>query len=180
MEELRRNIMGEYWDLFDINRKNLGITHLRGEVIPDGMYHLVVHAWIMDYSGNFLISQRQKGRTDELLWERTGGSVLAGESSLDGALREIDEELGINICNCSHFFIKSEKREQFRDFFDAWLFLVNNSDISCKINDAEVLAWKWASFEELTHLKEEKKLVKSSEYFDEVYSFFLRVNGFEI
>ena len=168
--------MVEYWDLFDESRNYLGISHIRGNVIPEGMYHLVVHAWIMDRSGNFLISQRQKGRTDELLWERTGGSALMGETSLESAFREVEEELGIDIRGCRHFFIKSVKREQYRDFFDSWLFLVDNKDINCKINEEEVIAWRWASMEDMQHLREDKKLVKSSEYFDEVYSFFLDVN----
>lgn len=31
------------------------------------------------------------------MWEATGGSILQGESSLDGAIREVREELGIDI-----------------------------------------------------------------------------------
>ena len=164
--------MAEYWDLFDKNRNFLGVTHRRGDVIPDGMYHLVVHAWIMDKSGHFLISQRQKGRTDELLWERTGGSVLAGETSLEGALREIQEELGIDLHNCKHLFIKSEKREKCHDFFDSWLFLLDNMQLHCKLNKTEVLSWKWVSLDDLIHLRETNQLVKSSEYFEEVYKVF--------
>lgn len=162
--------MDEYWDLFDDNRRYLGIVHRRGDVIPEGMYHLVVHAWIMDDSGSFLISKRQKGRTDELLWERTGGSVLAGETSLQGALREVEEELGLDLSDCRPVFIKSEKREQSRDFFDSWLFIVKGDDIECRMNEDEVVAWKWADLKEMRRLKRRKKLVKTSEYFDEVYA----------
>lgn len=172
--------MAEYWDLFDENRHYLGITHKRGDVIPDGMYHLVVHAWIMDKSGHFLISQRQRGRTDELLWERTGGSVLAGETSIEGALREIQEELGIDLHNSQHFFIKSEKREKYHDFFDSWLFLVDNMLISCKPNNSEVLTWKWVSLDDLIRLRKEKQLVKSSKYFEEVYRLFNNINASSI
>ena len=169
--------MVEYWDLFDERRNYVGITHMRGDEIPKGMYHLVVHAWIMDKSGHFLVSQRQKGRTDELLWERTGGSVLSGETSVNGALREIKEELGLDLCSYPHFFIKSEKREKYRDFFDSWLFLLDNMRVNCKINATEVLTWKWVSLADLKQMREENKLVKSSEYFEEVYSIFLSLNN---
>ena len=137
--------MDEYWDLFDENRNYLGITHKRGEHVPAGMFHLVVHAWIMDKSGHFLISQRQKGRTDELLWERTGGSVLAGETSLEGALREIKEELGLDLHAAPYAFIKSEKRDRYHDFYDSWLFLVDNMQVDCKTNETEVRTWKYKS-----------------------------------
>ena len=167
--------MDEYWDLFDENRNYLGITHKRGDHVPAGMYHLVVHAWIMDKSGHFLISQRQKGRTDELLWERTGGSVLVGETSLEGALREIKEELGLDLHAAPNAFIKSEKRERYHDFYDSWLFLVETMQVHCKTNETEVRTWKWVTLEELKQLKEENKLVKSSEYFEEVYSSYLKM-----
>lgn len=87
----------EYWDLFNRNRVWVRNHHKRGDRIPDGLYHIVVHSWVMDYYGNFLISQRQNGLTDELMWERTGGSVLEGESSIEGAKREVGEELGIDL-----------------------------------------------------------------------------------
>ena len=163
--------MDEYWDLFDGDRHGLGIVHRRGEVIPEGMYHIVVHAWIMDHSGRFLISRRQKGRTDELLWERTGGSVLAGETSLEGALREVKEELGLDLRLCEHYFLKSEKRELRRDFYDSWLFLVDKVE-NYVTNEEEVLQWRWASLDDMRRLKEENLLVDTSEYFEQVYAFY--------
>ena len=57
----------EYWDLFDINRKIVMKNHIRGNKIPNGLYHLVVHVWIMDDKGNFLFSQRQKGNLPPII-----------------------------------------------------------------------------------------------------------------
>lgn len=159
----------EYCDLFDQNRVPLGITALREEKIPDGCYHLVVHVWIMDKSGKFLISKRQKGRSDEMLWERTGGSVLAGESSLDGAVREAKEELGIILNKDQAHFIKSVKREHRHDFFDSWLFIVDSDQVVCVINEKEVCEFRWVTLEEFIHLREKDEVVNSSLYFEEVY-----------
>ena len=36
--------MSEYWDIYDMNRNKTTRTHLRGEPIPDGDYHLVAAA----------------------------------------------------------------------------------------------------------------------------------------
>ena len=165
----------EYWDLFDENRVFTGAMHRRGDPVPDGSFHLVVHSWIMDPSGLFLISQRQKGRPYELKWERTGGSVLAGESSLGGAVREAMEELGVDLTDAPCYFIKSVKRPRFHDFYDAWLFIVPKEDVTVKTDPEEVHAFMWATYDEMKNLKENNELVKSSRYFDEVYDLFRRI-----
>ena len=36
----------EIWDLYTELREVTGKEHIRGEVIPEGYYHLVVHVWI--------------------------------------------------------------------------------------------------------------------------------------
>lgn len=66
----------EYWDLFNRNRVWVRNHHKRGNRIPDGLYHIVVHSWVMDYYGNFLILQRQKGRTDVTVRGRDRCGIL--------------------------------------------------------------------------------------------------------
>ena len=84
--------MKELWDLYGADRAPLGRAHVRGEALPEGCFHLVVHVWIRNSRGQYLISQRAAGRSAfPLMWETTGGSVLAGEDSLAGALREARE-----------------------------------------------------------------------------------------
>lgn len=162
----------EYWDLFDVNRVIKKKHHRRGDKIPDGLYHLVVHAWIMDKSGLFLISQRQIGQSSALKWERTGGATLEGETSFDGALREVREELGIDLKDATACFIKSEKREQYHDFFDAWLFIVDKNETACNIDLQEVRDYKWMSVKDLDELKSRGEVVSSSLYYKEVYALF--------
>ena len=87
--------MAEYWDLYDCERKPLGKLHRRGDEIPAGEYHLVAEVWTRDNAGNFLVSRRHPDKPFGLYWECTGGSVVAGEDSLTGAQRELEEELGI-------------------------------------------------------------------------------------
>ena len=173
MREVTR-IMGsvEYWDLFNRNRVWVRNHHKRGDRIPDGLYHIVVHSWVMDYYGNFLISQRQKGRTDELMWERTGGSVLEGESSIEGAKREVGEELGIDLAEIQPVLIKSERRDKYSDFFDAWLFVVDREKTICKIDNVEVRDFKWVDLPELKRMDNDGLLVSSSLYYEEVYELY--------
>ena len=73
----------EIWDLYDENRELLGKDHVRGEQLPIGGYHLVVHVWIRNSKGEYLISQRSANRpTFPLVWECVDGSVVKGEDSL--------------------------------------------------------------------------------------------------
>ena len=60
----------EIWDLYDEKCNLLNKTHIRGEELPDNGYHLVVHVWIRNQEGKFLISQRAKHRpTNPLKFE---------------------------------------------------------------------------------------------------------------
>jgi len=172
----------EYWDLFNRNRVWVRNHHKRGDRIPDGLYHIVVHSWVMDYYGNFLISQRQKGRTDELMWERTGGSVLEGEASIEGAKREVREELGIDLAEIQPVLIKSERRDKYSDFFDAWLFVVDREKTICKIDNVEVRDFKWVDLPELKSMDNDGLLVSSSLYYKEVYELYssLKKQGFHV
>ena len=52
----------EIWDLYNENRELLGKDHIRGEQLPIDGYHLVVHVWIRNSKGQYLISQRSANR----------------------------------------------------------------------------------------------------------------------
>ena len=41
----------ELWDVYDINRNKTGKTAVRGEGLPEGGYHLVVHVCIIGSDG---------------------------------------------------------------------------------------------------------------------------------
>lgn len=58
----------EIWDLYNENRELLGKDHVRGGQLPIDGYHLVVHVWIRNSKGEYLISQRSANRpTNELV-----------------------------------------------------------------------------------------------------------------
>ncbi len=87
--------MQELWDLYDENRNPLGKTHVRGVPLNKGEYHIVVDIWTITTDGNILIDKRHPDKPWGGFWECTGGSVTAGEDSLNGAMRELEEELGL-------------------------------------------------------------------------------------
>ena len=108
----------EKWDLYNAKREKSGITMCRGEIIPKGLYHLSVSVWIVNQQGQYLLSQRHPKKQYPLYWECTGGSVLSGETSLQGAIREVKEELGILLTPGSEKLIYQTRRENVQDFYD--------------------------------------------------------------
>lgn len=85
----------EKWDLYDQNGNKLNEIGIRGQPLQEGKYHLVVEIWTINDENEILITQRDKNKPFGLLWECTGGSVIAGESSIEGAIRELYEETGL-------------------------------------------------------------------------------------
>ena len=89
----------ELLDLYDVNRKPLGITMERGGVQPKGTFRLVVHVCIFSADGKMLCQRRVSGkRVFPNMWDIScGGCVDSGETSLQGAVREVKEELGLTL-----------------------------------------------------------------------------------
>ena len=58
---------------------------------------LVVAAALYDGDGRVLIAERPAGKHMAGRWEFPGGKVAAGESEAEALVREIREELGVNI-----------------------------------------------------------------------------------
>lgn len=146
--------MKEQWDLYDAYRNKLDRVGIRGEKLSDEEYHLVVNSWIMNNEGKFLISRRSENKTHPLMWEATGGSALRGDSSLDAALREVKEELGITLDKTTAKFIGTTLRyyKNCPDILDVWLFRDNTKLEDVVIQKEEVCDVKWATKEEILEL----------------------------
>ena len=160
----------ELWDLYTEYREPTGRTHIRGEEIPDGLYHLVVHVWIKNSKGEYLISQRAADRpVFPLMWETVGGSVLAGEDSLTGAIREVKEEVGLDLSPESGRLLFTKVRsiingKQYSDIADIWLFQCDENTVFPIATD-EVAQSKWMNVEEIKELLDSGKMVESLRYF---------------
>ena len=58
---------------------------------------LVVAAALYDAEGRVLIAQRPQGKHQAGRWEFPGGKVAPGESETEALVRELHEELGIDV-----------------------------------------------------------------------------------
>ena len=101
-------------------------------------------------------------------WECTGGSVLASEDSLHGALREVKEELGIELDAKSGKLIYQTRREQSQDFYDVWLFHADIDIATISLQQTEVIKVKWVNREELFTLFRNGKLHPLLDYIEQI------------
>ena len=151
--------MAEYWDLFDANRNPLGRTIKRGDAFAEGGYYVCCEIWVQNSKGQFLMTQRHPDKKAGGLWEFTGGGVLAGETTKQAAVRELNEELGITIEeNELELLDVYQQKNYFMDIF----VLRRELDIEAlALQPEEVVDAKWVSQDEMLKMKEEKQIVWS-------------------
>ena len=161
----------EIWDLYDENRELLGKDHVRGEQLPIDGYHLVAHVWIRNSKGEYLIAQRSANRpTFPLVWECVDGSVVKGEDSLQGALREVREEVGVDLLpEKGHVILSDIKKIEFgkvvNKIVDVWLFEYDGEvDLSNATTD-EVAQVAWMNRSQIKELFDANMFVDTLEYF---------------
>lgn len=160
----------EIWDLYDKNRKIIG-EQIRGEKLPQNTFHLVVHVWIKNKDGKYLISQRSANKlTHPLMWECPGGAVIKGENSLEAAVRETMEEVGIDLKDLKGQLLfskirKSEGNMTSDNILDVWLFEYDGDIFLENATTDEVAQVKWLSVKGIKDLYNSGKMVKSLHYF---------------
>ena len=164
--------MGEKWDIYDVNRNKTGRTAERGiDELKEGEYHIVVDAIIMNSKKEILISKRAAHKKFGLMWECSGGSILAGETSLEGMLREIKEELGLIFQKEDAILLKELRRDRVPpNFKDLWLFRkdVNLEDIT--FPDGEAIDAKWVTIDKFMKMYENKEIIPTVDFGIEEYN----------
>jgi len=155
---------GELWDVYDAQRNLTGRFHPRGQYLAEGDYHLVVHIWMQNQEGKFLITKRSPNKGYPNTWETTGGSALAGDDSLTAALREVQEETGLSLDPK-----KGERVITYRgtDYFaDVWLFRQDFDLRDVVLLEGETCDVMYASADEIREL-DKKELFVPYRYLDD-------------
>jgi len=152
---------GELWDIYDGERNKTGRLHRRGELLNDGDYHLVVHIWVKNSRGEFLITKRAAHKGFPNMWECTGGSALACDDSLTAALREVEEETGLLLSPENGRIVHSYKRRD--SFVDVWLFEEDHDLCEVILNDDETVDKMYASSSKI------REMIATGEFIDFSY-----------
>lgn len=144
----------ELRDLYDKDRKLTGEKIYKGQNIPQGRYYITVVIFIQNSKNEFLLQKRSKKKDGK--WATTGGHPVSGQTSEEGIITEVKEELDIDIVSENIKLFKTIKTKD--DFVDIY-YLKEDVDITkIKIQKEEVSDIKWATIEEI------KKLIKSEAF----------------
>lgn len=143
-------------DLYDGEKNLTGETIIKGEKIPEGRYIVVVLVFIQNSEGKFLIQKRSERKNGK--YATTGGHPKSGESSIQGILTEVKEEIGLDLNPNSLKLYFSGKSEKERVFWDDYYIKMDVEDIKkLKIQKEEVSSVEWFSKNEILELMKQDK-----------------------
>lgn len=138
----------ELRDLYNGKKILTGKTIEKGQKVPQGNYYITVVVFIQNDMGEFLLQKRVEKKDGK--WATTGGHPKSGESSLEGIVTEIKEELGIDVKQNELTLFKTERTED--DFVDIY-YLKKNIDLKdIVLQEEEVDDVMWASREKIQEL----------------------------
>ena len=159
--------MSEYFDIYDINKKSIGKTGERElYVFNKGEYHIVTDVFIFNTNNEILLTQRAPEKKGGLLWEGTGGSVLAGENSNKAIRRELLEELGLYVEAEELVLFKEIRRDEKENprFKDLWVLRKDIAISELVLQEDEVCNAKWVSFIEFNNMQDKKEIVPTLDF----------------
>lgn len=153
--------MEELFDVYDVNGNFLGVKpksfcHSKNP----GVYHKPVWIWIVNSKGEVLIQKRSE--TKKFMpnkWDSSAtGHTIAGESSLQGCVREVFEEIGILFNENDFVFIGEFLAPEVWELGQVYFLKADIPLNTMKLQEEEVSEVKWIKFDTF------KILFKSDEF----------------
>ena len=156
-------------DIYDENKNKTGKVKIRHQdSIEPGEFIIGIQAIILNSQRQILISQRSELKDKApLKWECNGGALLAGEEFVDGIIREIYEELGIELEKNKAIYLKTARNAH--RFKEIYLFEKDVSIEDIKFADGEAIAAKWVSIEEFMRMFNSGEIVSNVDFDDKDY-----------
>ena len=139
----------EIWDLYDAQGRKTDKTMVRGEDVPQGLYHICVHIWPVNSRGELLIQRRAMTvQWKPGMWAVTGGSAITGEDAMTAARRELREELGVQ----PETLYRMACLRRTNSFCSVYLFKTDCTESEFVLQKEEVGAVRWCSMERLSQM----------------------------
>ena len=147
--------MEEFIDIYDANRKRTGLTVARKDAfMHEGQYMLYVLAIVQDMQGRYLITQRSMDKSWAAgWWEVTGGGVLSGETSTEAVVREVGEEIGLDVSKetlepvYAYTNVDLESGDNY--IVDIYHFHLDVTEADVVLQDSEAIGCKFATWDEI-------------------------------
>lgn len=145
----------EIRDLYDENKILTKETIKKGEKVPKGRYYITVVVWIQNNNNEFLIQKTSKEKGS--YYSTTGGHPKSGETSIQGIVTEVKEELGLDINPKNLTLFKTIKTED--DFVDLY-YLKQDIDLKgITLQKEEVEEASWMTQKEIESLIKNKQFL---------------------
>ena len=148
---IQASIHEEVLQCFDDQRKPTE-GRLRSEVkiMPYRWWYGVSHIWVVNHEGQLLCSKRSETLSGNPgKWQSYfGGHVPFGLSFEETAVKELQEEVGLNISSLDLFFVEDSLHEGRKQFCKSFALLFNGNISDVSFPDAEVVDAKWMKMDE--------------------------------
>lgn len=150
----------ELMDVYDENGNLTGLVESREEIYKKGLWHKSCHIWIENDNKEILVQKRNPNKkTYPNLWAiSVAGHVDSGETSKEAAIRELKEEVNLDIKEDELEYLFTIKREQphgesFLRVFDDVYLLHRNIDVEqTKLQVEELTDIKYVYYEYLKQI----------------------------
>ena len=178
--------MEELIDVLDNKGNKTGIIKKKSDIKRDGDYHRAIAVLVINNKNEILMQKRSSTKkVYPNLWSIfVKGHVQSGETSVDACIRELSEEVGINInsneLNYLYTIFEEVIKENFieRIFYDTYILRkdFNLNDIT--IQEEEVSEVKLLSANEVISLIEnnDKSLVPNYEDYKRIITYLKDMN----
>ena len=174
--------MAEKLDVYNYKRIKTGKIIERGEKIgvDKDDYILAVQCWIINPKGEILLTRRRLDKGYGGMWEPTGGLAQSGETSIQAAQRELNEEIGVNVSEKELNFIKEkiDSSDMCKVFRDVYVIKKDININELKFNDGEVIDAKYVTIEVLKDMIQKGECFEWLGYFIDLYKE-LKIKNFQ-
>lgn len=146
----------ELWDAYNSSFIKIeNVTLVRGEPVPNDIYHLVCDVLVKHTDGTFLLMKRDPKKHFGGMWEATaGGSALAGENPLQCAIRELKEETGI--ISADLIELGREVSDKTHSIYIEFLCITEWNKDNISLQQGETVDYEWVSREELLSMSKDE------------------------
>lgn len=131
-------------ELIDILNEDLTVfkTCLKSEAHKHGHLHASVHVWLYTKNGGVLFQKRSINKiVFPSLWDvSVAGHISAGETAINSAIREVEEEIGLTITKNELYKIGSikETHQHKEDFIDNEIHHIYIGKLTTPINQLKI------------------------------------------
>lgn len=151
----------EKWNAYTKDEKMTDVILIKGEAMPEGLYHLCCDVLVKHKDGDYLIMRRSFEKRDcPGCYENTaGGAAQLNEDKYACIKRELKEETGID---CDEFEeVNRIVYENGQAIFYSFVCEVDCDKTAITLQEGETIEYKWLNEEQF------KKHIKSKDVVDQ-------------